>query len=254
MESGFPRLPARAARRIGRSRYGSRGRRVGSVKGQRGVRRLAAVVLVLTCMAPSAADGQSATDVTTTTRRTPAFGDIDQAVSAARSDFHDATTTTTPTTTTPGDAGQSTGIGGGKAVFQGGTTTTTTSLMASPSTTDDPVLVTSASDALDRVDRVSPSPGQQGQAPRAAVGDAALAGPTTPPLESATENATTTVAPPSLVVAGSDQLALADEVGGPVQRPVVGLDLRALGPWMLLVGLALLLAPSVVRLGRGERR
>lgn len=216
------------------------------MKGRRGVRRLAMVVVVLSCLVPAGAHGQTSGFLTTTS--TTAVGDRASDIARAIAGLEREPTTTT---TTAGDLSHATGVGPVAAAVQGGTTTTTAPLVTS-SEIDAAALAPGGPATIEPAQRPSPSLDQGAPAPRAELtGTAAFA----PPVESPIEGTATTgiASPPSIVIADSEQVALAEASGGPVRLPV-GSNTQLLAPSMLLFALVLLVAPSVIEARRRKRR
>jgi hypothetical protein len=211
------------------------------------MRRLAVVFVVLSCLTPTGAEGQSSTAVTTATTS----GDHMQASDIARVIASLQSEPTTTTTRTTGEGTRPSSVGPAKAALEGGTTTTTL-----PPTVDSEAdlvdLAPPAPATVDGVERSSSPSDRDASASRIALTGATASSPIESPLEGTT---TTAVAsPPSLVIANLDEVALPEEPGGVVRLPAVGLETRHLARWMLLIALLLLVAPSVVHALRGDRR
>lgn len=199
------------------------------MEGRRGVRRLAAVLVVLSCLVPAGAEAQPSTLVTTTT-------------------------TTSGTTGQSSSSSSNNSVGVSSAVMGGGTTTTSLSPTAISAETDDAVLSPAAPAAAERAEQSSPPPEDDAAAPGIALTGAPVAELATSSLQSPVEGTTTTASPPSIVIADSDQGASADESGEPVRLAVVRSDFQIWAPLMLLLALVLFVAPSVIQAGRRMRR
>jgi hypothetical protein len=218
------------------------------VRGRRGVRRLAVVLVVLSCLTPTGAEGQSSTAVTTATTS----GDHTQASDIARVIASLQSEPTTTTTRTAGDGTRPSSVGPAKAALEGGTTTTTLPPTVIDSEADLADLAPPAPATVDGVERSSSPSDRDASASRIALTGTTASSPIESPLEGTT---TTAVAsPPSVVIADLDEVALPEEPGGVVRLPAVGLETRHLARWMLLFALLLLVAPSVVQALRGDRR